>query len=59
LYDSDERSGSICEEIVDKLSFEKDASSPIQLTIIVPPSTPKRKKKKRKSKDYNIKILTS
>lgn len=62
---SDESSSSVCEEIVDKLSFEADdVSSIAQLSIIVPPCTPvvpkrKSRKKKKKSKDCNIKIITS
>lgn len=58
---SDESSSSLCEEIVDKMSFE-DAS---QLSIIVPPSTPvvpkrkSRRRKKRKQTECNIKIITS
>lgn len=60
---SDESSSSVCEEIVDKLSFEEDATSLTQLSIIVPPSTPvvpkrKSRKKKRKSKDCSTKIIT-
>ncbi|XP_026818246.1 cytosolic carboxypeptidase Nna1-like isoform X3 [Rhopalosiphum maidis] len=62
-YSSDESSSSVCEEIVDKLSFEEDVTALTQLSIIVPPSTPvvpkrKSRKKKRKSKDCNTKIIT-
>ncbi|XP_027852255.2 cytosolic carboxypeptidase Nna1-like [Aphis gossypii] len=62
-YSSDESSTSVCEEIVDKLSFEEDVTSLTQLSIIVPPSTPvvpkrKSRKKKRKSKDCSTKIIT-
>lgn len=59
---SDE-SSSVCDEFVEKLNIE-DTSSPIPLSIIVPPCTPvipkrKSRKKKRKLKDCNIKIITN
>ncbi|VVC33000.1 Peptidase M14, carboxypeptidase A [Cinara cedri] len=59
-YSSDESSSSLCEEIIEKLSFEDVTSSPSKLSIIVPPSTPvvpKRKSRKRKKKKENQKIV--